>query len=151
MKHLAILLTRPHLTRPGLTRPGLTLLGLTRPGLGLLGLTLLGLGLLGVAARADPARILAAEATEAGTGWRVSVTLEHGDTGWEDYADGWRVERADGTVIGTRILAHPHVNEQPFTRSLSGVTLPEATDQMFIRARTSTTGWGDARHPLPLN
>lgn len=126
MKHLAILLT-------------------------LLGLTLPGVILPGAPARADPARILAVEATEAGTGWRVSVTLEHGDTGWDDYADGWRVERADGTVIGTRTLAHPHVNEQPFTRSLSGVSVPDATDQVFIRARTSTTGWGDARYPVPMN
>lgn len=100
---------------------------------------------------ADPARILAAEAEATGSGWRVSVTLEHGDTGWDDYADGWRVELADGTVIGTRPLAHPHVNEQPFTRSLSGVAASGEPDALFIRARTSTTGWGETRHRLPLN
>jgi len=100
---------------------------------------------------ADPARIVAAEAVPSGAGWRVSVTLEHGDTGWDDYADGWRVELADGTVIDTRPLAHPHVNEQPFTRSLSGVAVPGDTGTVFIRARTSTTGWGETRHRLPLN
>jgi len=52
-------------------------------------------------------------------GARFDVTLSHADTGWEDYADGWRVELEDGTVLGTRVLGHPHVNEQPFTRSAS--------------------------------
>jgi hypothetical protein len=31
---------------------------------------------------------------------RFDVTLTHPDTGWDDYADGWRVEDADGTVLG---------------------------------------------------
>ncbi len=106
--------------------------------------------LLASPALADPARIIGAEAEQASTGWRFDVTLEHGDTGWDDYADGWRVELPDGTILGTRILTHPHVTEQPFTRSLFGVVVPEGTDTVQIRARTNQTGWGDDTFPLPL-
>ena len=61
-------------------------------------------------------------------GDRVSVTLSHPDTGWDHYADGWEVLDAAGNSLGLRTLLHPHVTEQPFTRSLSGVTVPEGAD-----------------------
>ena len=106
--------------------------------------------LLPAAAMADPAEIVDAKAQAAGDSWTVSVTLRHGDTGWDDYADGWRVELADGTVLATRVLVHPHVNEQPFTRSQSGITIPADVDQVMIRASTLTDGWGDETVPLVL-
>ncbi|SLN56077.1 hypothetical protein [Pseudooctadecabacter jejudonensis] len=71
---------------------------------------------------------------------RFNVTLSHGDTGWDDYADGWRVELADGTVLGTRTLAHPHVDEQPFTRS-SNIAVPAGVDVVYVRASDSVGGW----------
>lgn len=73
---------------------------------------------------------------------RFSVTLSHGDTGWDDYADGWRIELADGTVLGTRVLAHPHVDEQPFTRSLN-IAVPSNVSEVFIRASDSVGGWAN--------
>lgn len=76
-------------------------------------------------------------------GSRFDVTLSHADTGWEDYADGWRVELADGTVLGTRILVHPHVNEQPFTRS-DTIAVPAGVDEVFIRASDLVGGWADS-------
>jgi len=102
------------------------------------------------AALADDAVIEAAEARQAGDTWTFSVTLAHGDTGWDDYADGWRVVAGDGTELGFRELLHPHVSEQPFTRSLSGVTIPGGTAEVFIEARTNTDGWGKARLPVAL-
>lgn len=75
------------------------------------------------------------------SGTRVSVTLSHPDTGWDHYADGWRVELEDGTILGTRELLHPHVEEQPFTRSLSVSGLPDGP--LFIRAKCSVDGWSD--------
>ncbi|WP_432677767.1 hypothetical protein [Nioella aestuarii] len=110
----------------------------------------LSLLLLASPALSDPARILGAEATRAQSDWRFDVTLEHDDTGWDDYADGWRIELSDGTVLGTRILAHPHVTEQPFTRSLSGVAVPEGTRSVHIRARTNQTGWDNETVALTL-
>ncbi|MCF2871017.1 hypothetical protein L0664_08060 [Octadecabacter sp. G9-8] len=81
---------------------------------------------------------------------RFDVTLSHGDTGWDDYADGWRVELADGTVLGTRVLAHPHVNEQPFTRS-SQIMVPDGVTQVFIRASDNVGGWADDTVPFSPN
>ncbi len=107
--------------------------------------------LVGSSASSDPARIVAVDATETGGAWRFAVTLRHGDTGWDDYADGWRVETADGSVLGTRELLHPHVNEQPFTRSLGGVSVPDGVTEVFIRARTTVTGWDDPRFSLDLD
>ncbi len=100
--------------------------------------------------KADDAVIEEATARASGQNWTFSVTLRHGDTGWDDYADGWRVVTAAGEVLGTRTLFHPHVNEQPFTRSLSGVEVPEGVTQVFIEARTNVDGWGAARHPVTL-
>lgn len=102
------------------------------------------------AALADPAQVVSVEARASGSDWQFSVTLEHGDTGWEDYADGWRIELEDGSVLGTRVLHHPHVNEQPFTRSLSGVVIPEGVSQVHIRARTNTDGWAEERFAYEL-
>ena len=99
---------------------------------------------------ADDAVIESAEARYSGGAWIFNVTLRHEDTGWDDYADGWRVVQEDGTVLGTRVLLHPHVNEQPFTRSLGGVSVPDGVDQVFVEARTLTHGWGAARLPVSL-
>ena len=89
----------------------------------------------------DPAVIEDVSLTPSGAGWRVDVTLRHGDTGWDDFADGWRVLAPDGRELGYRELVHPHVNEQPFTRSLSGVAIPEGLESVLIQSRTNTEGW----------
>lgn len=79
-----------------------------------------------------------------------SVSLSHPDTGWDHYADGWRVELADGTVLGTRVLAHPHVNEQPFTRSAT-ISVPDGVTRVFIRARCNLDGWNPDTVAFDLN
>jgi len=79
-----------------------------------------------VPAAGGEANVVAVDVTRerAGT-YRFDVTVRHADEGWKHYADRWDVLAPDGTVLGTRVLLHPHVNEQPFTRSLSGVTIPD--------------------------
>lgn len=74
--------------------------------------------------------------------YAFDVTLSHGDEGWGHYADRWEVVAPDGTVLGNRKLAHPHVDEQPFTRGLSGVKIPQGIDTVTIRARDSVHGYG---------
>jgi hypothetical protein len=81
--------------------------------------------------------------------WTFYVTVEHPDTGWEDYADGWDVVLRDGTVVKpdpespfTRLLLHPHTNEQPFTRSQSGIVLPEGVSEVRVRAHDIVDGYG---------
>ncbi len=71
----------------------------------------------------------------------MHVTLAHPDTGWEHYADGWEVRDSQGNRLGLRVLHHPHVEEQPFTRSLSNVVIPAGTKAVFIVPRCSVDGW----------
>lgn len=72
--------------------------------------------------------------------YRFDVTLRHEDKGWQHYANRWQVETSDGKVLGTRVLLHPHVNEQPFTRSLSGISVPVDIKTVTIRAFDSVHG-----------
>ncbi|MGV6848766.1 MAG: hypothetical protein ACWA5A_10340 [Marinibacterium sp.] len=102
-----------------------------------------GLGLAAAPALADPPAIEDVTAKSSGTTWTFYVTLRHPDTGWEHYADGWRVLDMDGNVLGMRVLYHPHVNEQPFTRSLSGVAIPDGTTQVQVQSRCLVDGWSD--------
>ena len=103
------------------------------------------------AALANDVAILAADFTQSGNNqWSVSVTLKHGDTGWDHYADNWRVVDETGKVLGDRVLLHPHVNEQPFTRSLSGVAIPAEIKKVFIEAHDKVHGWTKKRLPVDL-
>ena len=78
----------------------------------------------------------------AGDTYNFDVTVRHTDEGWKHYANKWDATAPDGTVLGTRILAHPHVNEQPFTRSLTGVKIPENIDEVTVRAHDLVHGYG---------
>ena len=89
---------------------------------------------------ADDPVVEAAKMSMSGNSATISVTIRHGDTGWDHYADGWAVLAPDGTQLGYRKLLHPHENEQPFTRSLSGVTIPAGIDHVLIRASDNVTG-----------
>ncbi len=78
----------------------------------------------------------------AGGTYSFAVTVRHDDTGWEHYADRWEVVAPDGTVLGTRVLLHPHVHEQPFTRSQSGILIPAGIETVTVRAHDSVDGLG---------
>ena len=104
---------------------------------------------------ADVLHVRAVQTADSGTGsgrgstWTFHVTVEHPDTGWEDYADGWDVVTPDGAVLKpdpsspfTRLLLHPHENEQPFTRSQSGIVIPEGVTQVRVRAHDLVDGFG---------
>ncbi|KJZ19565.1 hypothetical protein [Loktanella sp. S4079] len=84
------------------------------------------------------------------TGDQVSVTILHPDTGWDHYADGWEVLDAAGNRIGFRELFHPHVDEQPFTRSQSGIMIPQGATSIFIRTRCNVDGWSEELFEVPL-
>lgn len=104
------------------------------------------------AALAGEADVLAVEAASAGDGtYRFDVTVEHADTGWDHYADAWEVVAPDGTVLGTRTLLHPHVDEQPFTRSLTGVAIPGSIKKATIRAHDSVDGLGGKEVTVELS
>jgi len=95
---------------------------------------------------ADEVKILATEFHSIdGKHWTINVTLQHADTGWDHYADNWRVVDTRGKVLGDRVLFHPHVNEQPFTRSLGNLVLPENMSTVFIEAHDKVHGWTPRR------
>jgi hypothetical protein len=50
-----------------------------------------------------------------------------------------------------RVLGHPHENEQPFTRSLSGVQIPNGTKQVQVQARDLPQGWNEDTTIVTLN
>ena len=94
---------------------------------------------------ADPAEVVGFEATASGAGFRFDVALAHGDTGWDDYADGWRIEDESGNILAERPLAHPHVEEQPFTRSTTARDFPSEISVVYVRSRTNVDGWDSRR------
>ncbi len=102
-------------------------------------------------ANAGEVKILAADFNrDSNNQWSVSVTLKHHDTGWDHYADDWRVVDDKGNVLGNRVLYHPHVSEQPFTRSLSGVKIPPGVTQVYIEAHDKVHGWTPDRLAVDL-
>jgi hypothetical protein len=103
-------------------------------------------------ATAGDVRIVAADLHTAGANrWSVNVTLMHADSGWDHYADRWRVVDDAGTVLGDRVLHHPHVDEQPFTRGLAGVVIPDATGTVYIEAHDKVHGWTRQRLTVDLH
>lgn len=74
--------------------------------------------------------------------FRLDVTISSPDTGWKKYANAFRVKTSDGQVLGTRVLYHPHVDEQPFTRSLGRVKIKPGIREVIVDARDSVKGWG---------
>jgi hypothetical protein len=102
-------------------------------------------------AQAGQADVIAAKPAKAADGtYRFDVTVRHADAGWEHYADRWQVIGPDGTVYGERVLAHPHDNEQPFTRSQSGIAIPAEVGTVIIRAHDKLHGWGGAELHVDL-
>ena len=102
-------------------------------------------------AQAGEADVVDVQASRADGGtWRFEVTVRHADTGWDHYADAFEVLAPDGTVLGTRTLLHPHVEEQPFTRSLSGVAISDGIHEVTVRAHDSVDGYGGAEMTLTL-
>jgi hypothetical protein len=58
------------------------------------------------------------------------------------YADGFRVYTTANRVLGERKLWHDHQNEQPFTRDLYSVAIPEGLKAALVQARDQKYGYG---------
>jgi hypothetical protein len=110
------------------------------------------LSLLAGAVRAGEADVVDVRFSETSNGvYRFDVTVRHADTGWDHYADAFEVLAPDGEVLGTRTLLHPHENEQPFTRSLTGVAIPAGIEAVTVRAHDSIDGYGGAELTVTLS
>lgn len=103
------------------------------------------------AALAGEADVIGARAEQTAPGvWTFHVTVAHADTGWEHYAERFEIVAPDGTVLGTRVLLHPHVSEQPFTRSLGGVKIDPQINEVIVRAYDSVHGLGGLELAIEL-
>lgn len=76
--------------------------------------------------------------------YAFSVTVSHEDSGWDHYANKWEVVDSEGNVLATRTLLHPHIGEQPFTRTLSGVEIPAGITRVDVRAHDLVHRYGGA-------
>ncbi|NNE53848.1 MAG: hypothetical protein HKN30_15780 [Sulfitobacter sp.] len=104
-------------------------------------LILFALVLLAAPAFADAPRVENVKVTKRGATFNFDVTISHQDTGWANYADAWRIVDLKGNELGLRNLAHPHEHEQPFTRSLSNVSIPDDVEIIGIQTRDTVGGW----------
>ncbi|MFN3169929.1 MAG: hypothetical protein ACE37E_04475 [Hyphomicrobiales bacterium] len=107
--------------------------------------------MLASAAWAGEADVIAATATQDIRGtWTVSATILHADTGWEHYADRFDVLDYEGNLLGSRTLFHPHVDEQPFTRSLNALAIPDEVTTITVRSHDSVHELGGATVEITL-
>lgn len=114
--------------------------------------TLIAIVIGGSAVLAGEADVVGVKMQKAGDGtYSFDVTVRHADTGWKHFANKWEVFAPDGkTVLGTRTLHHPHEDEQPFTRSQSGIRIPAGTKFVIIRAHDSLHGYGGVEKRVDL-
>ncbi len=116
-------------------------------------LIIVALGCLGFAGagHAGEASVLDVQvrANEDGT-YAFTATVSHRDEGWTHYADKWKVLSPTGDILGTRTLYHPHVDEQPFTRSLGRVEIPIGVTSVTVRAYDNVHGAGTRTFTVDL-
>jgi len=91
---------------------------------------------------ASEADVIDAEVKHENDGsYTINVTVQHADEGWNHYADHWLVLDKDEQIIAARKLMHPHIKEQPFTRSLSYIQIPDEVTEVTIRAHCSVDNY----------
>ena len=89
----------------------------------------------------DNSRITMVETTPLSDGaYTFNVTVESEETGCDLYANWWEVIDEDGNLLYRRILAHSHVNEQPFTRSGGPITA-DSQQVLIVRSHMHPTGY----------
>ena len=99
---------------------------------------------------AGEADVVGAKVDKTGNIYSFDVTVQHGDEGWQHYADKWEVVAPDGHILATRVLHHPHVGEQPFTRSLSGIEIGAGVSSVIVRAHDLVHGYGGQEMTVEL-
>ncbi|MGB5818357.1 MAG: hypothetical protein WBG90_02655 [Saonia sp.] len=89
------------------------------------------------------AQVIAVTTTGTENNYTFNVSIASPDTGCDQYSDWWEVIDLEGNLIYRRILAHSHVNEQPFTRSGGDVEIM-AEQEVYVRAHMNTSGYGSS-------
>lgn len=72
--------------------------------------------------------------------YRFTVTIRSEETGCDRYADWWEVISASEELLYRRILAHSHVDEQPFTRAGGPISL-QPGERITVRVHMNNSGY----------
>ena len=122
--------------------------------LGLLLVAILGLGLVacssgesaddagGGAGEKFPDVVKAEISGDPGGPYSIAVTMSSPYDSADRYADSMRVRSADGDVYGERKLTHDHASEQPFTRDITDVEIPDGVTEVVVEGHDQQSGWG---------
>lgn len=94
--------------------------------------------------------VVAVELSPTGDTWTVDATISSPYDSPDRYADAFRVLAPDGTELGVRELLHDHASEQPFTRSLTGATIPHDVTEVTVEGRDLVNGWGGETVTVPM-
>lgn len=94
---------------------------------------------------------VAAEREDESGAWAFRVTVASPYDTPERYADGWRIVGPDGTVYGVHTLLHDHAAEQPFTRTQTGVVIPDDVGEVIVEGRDLANGFGGATVTVTLD
>jgi len=86
--------------------------------------------------------VLKVDVNQLKTNYTFKVAVKHNDRGWKYYANRLEVLSPDRTTLATRVLIHPHEHEQPFTRRLSGIKIPDNLEYVIVRAHDLKHGYG---------
>jgi len=106
--------------------------------------------LIGAPAWAGKADVLEVKAQCEKTKCRFLATVRHADESWSHYANRWEVLDLEGNILTTRVLTHPHVDEQPFARGKGWTEIPVEIERVRVRAHDSVHGYGGKEVEIEL-
>lgn len=72
--------------------------------------------------------------------YHIRVTIEHEDTGWDDYVEAWELHDPDGKIMAVRPFFEPELDQQQTVSALAGVVIPAEVKTVTIRARSHPVG-----------
>ena len=101
---------------------------------------------------AGAADVIAATARHAADGTlNFEVTMRCDDRGATYFCDRFEILSPSMRVVGVRRMLHDHTDEQPFTRELQGVNVPNGFPRgVLIRGHHNARGYDGATLKLDL-
>lgn len=81
--------------------------------------------------------------------WTFEMTVSSPYNSPERYADGWRITAGD-QVFDEKTLTHDHAAQQPFTRSQTGVRIPDDVSSVTVEGGDLRNGSGGSALEVSL-
>jgi len=86
------------------------------------------------------ADIVAVEVTGSAGAYDFTVVIASDDTGCDLYVDWWEIVEVSGTLVQREVQAGPHIDDQPFTDTATGVDVADDA-LLLVRAHLSSEGY----------